>query len=242
VCPLCNQIIHLNKDEDVNRKVDEHISQGCPKEEISGSKVLHHCSFPKCKNTEVMPVLCPKCSQNFCVAHRHAEDHKCTALNNNSITAAAFKEARELRAQQKKQVQQRIDDLITQHKDVKPTAKKVQMIKMKTKAIGNASVPQDNRFYLEVIYPLESKSQPKLFFFSPGTTVGKVLDVAADAGGIENRNNQANAQKLCLVSLKTGQPLPTSLELKDLGEILQSGDSVLLERQETVELYNAAAE
>ncbi len=57
-----------------------------------------------------------------------------------------------------------------------------------------------------------------------------VLDLAADAGSIENKNNQANADKLQLISLKNGHPLPTSLSLSDCGEILQSGDSILLEK------------
>jgi hypothetical protein len=41
---------------------------------------------------------------------------------------------------------------------------------------------------------MESKVEPKLMFFNNGFSIGKVLDLVADAGGIENRNNQANAE------------------------------------------------
>jgi len=57
-----------------------------------------------------------------------------------------------------------------------------------------------------------------------------VIDLAAEEGSIENLNNQPNAKKLHLISLKSGNPLPTSLVLADLEEILKSGDSVLLEK------------
>lgn len=30
-----------------------------------------------CKQKEMMPVVCPECQKNFCLSHRHAQDHKC---------------------------------------------------------------------------------------------------------------------------------------------------------------------
>ncbi len=66
---------------------------------------------------------------------------------------------------------------------------------------GNDSVPPEKRFYLEIVYPMESKVQPKLMFFNANATVGKVLDKAADAGGIENKNNQMNAEVYLQIEL-----------------------------------------
>ena len=45
---------------------------------------------------------------------------------------------------------------------------------------------------------MDSGVQPKLMFFNSGFSIGKVLDLVADAGNIENRNNQANAEVNCV--------------------------------------------
>lgn len=220
-CPICGQFISVERGDDPNVKIDQHIEKGCPTEAIARSQ--NKCSYRRCKNTELVPFLCNLCNRNFCVTHRLSQDHQCTKLEK--------KEPKEsLWASLGQQVKERIDNLILQQTAKKPTAKKVQMMKLKTKAIGNANIPPEKRFYAEVIFPLESRVQPKLMFFNSNWTIGKVLDVAADAGGIENNNNQANAEKLRIISLKNGLPLENSIQLKDCQEVLQSGDSILLER------------
>jgi len=46
---------------------------------------------------------------------------------------------------------------------------------------------------LEVIYPLDSKIEPKMMFFDRENSIGKVLDIAADAGNVKNENNKPDA-------------------------------------------------
>jgi len=230
-CPLCQQLIPLKKGEDPNTKVDEHISKGCPKEDSEKMKT-NFCSHKKCKNAELIPILCPNCRKNYCLKHRHAADHECEQMNDSrSEKMASVAEKRAANLETKKMIQQRIDLLIKEQTEKKPTAKKVQMMKMKTKSLGANNIPEEKRFYLEVLFPMSSGGQPKLMFFNSSWSIGKVLDVVADAGRIENRNNQANAEKLVLVSLKSGQPLENSISLKDYSDskLLESGDSILLE-------------
>lgn len=31
-----------------------------------------------CKQKELIPVICDRCGQNFCLRHRHAQDHACS--------------------------------------------------------------------------------------------------------------------------------------------------------------------
>jgi len=226
-CPICSQIVHIKEGEDPNRKVDEHIAQGCPKE-LDNNQKYFRCSFARCKGTEVVPMICDKCKLNFCVPHRLPQDHECEKL----VEETQNKGSSTNYAQLRKAIRERIGNLMKQVASKKPTSKKVDIMKMKSSATGNQNVPVEKRFYLEIVYPMESKIQPKLMFFNNNNTIGKVLDIAADAGGIENRNNKANSDKLCLVSLKNGHPLDTSLKLEDCGEVLLSGDSVLLERLE----------
>ena len=59
---------------------------------------------------------------------------------------------------------------------------------------GNANIPDEKKFFLEVVFPLDSKVGTKLMFFNSSFSVGKVLDLVADAGGIENKNNQSKSE------------------------------------------------
>eukprot|EP01119_Soliformovum_irregulare_P012583 TRINITY_DN3272_c0_g1_i2.p1 TRINITY_DN3272_c0_g1~~TRINITY_DN3272_c0_g1_i2.p1 ORF type:complete len:225 (-),score=48.79 TRINITY_DN3272_c0_g1_i2:258-932(-) len=215
--------------EDINQKVDQHISKGCPKEESFKSKT-HPCSYARCKNAELVPIICPGCRVNFCVAHRHQQDHNCPGLqkDDGSKTSNQYKKPKGFFADLKEKAQLRLDDLMRKQAQVNPTAKKVMLMKIKTKAQGNANIPTEKRYYLEVIYPLDTNIAPKQMFFNSSWTIGKVLDVVADAGKIENNNNKANATKLGLFCLKNGLQLENSITLGDY-DSLQSGDSILLE-------------
>jgi len=100
-------------------------------------------------------------------------------------------------------------------------------MKMKMHAKGDDRIPQERRFFLEVVYPIDSGVNPKMMFFDQNYSIGKVLDLVADAGGIENNNNKVNSEKLHLILLKTGAPLPNDSTLGKT-ENLASGDSILL--------------
>ncbi|PRP86777.1 zinc finger, AN1 type domain 2B [Planoprotostelium fungivorum] len=219
-CPICSTPIPVKSGEDPNRTIDEHISRGCPK----APSALNKCSFTKCQSKEVVPIVCELCLHNHCFRHRHPEDHQCSAVEKKREETKK-KHSEEVGVQ----VVKRVDQIIAERSKTNPTARKVQTMKMKTKAVGNNNVPPENRFYLEVIYPINSGVEPKMFFFNPEWSIGK-----ADSGKITNNNNQANADKLHIVSLKSGQPLPNSLSLKDVEEVLTSGDAVLLERESSL--------
>jgi len=37
----------------------------------------NRCSYGKCKVKELIPVVCPDCRLNYCLRHRHPQDHQC---------------------------------------------------------------------------------------------------------------------------------------------------------------------
>ncbi|XP_078481947.1 uncharacterized protein LOC100182904 isoform X1 [Ciona intestinalis] len=56
----------------------------------------NRCSAPKCKQHELMPVICNDCRLNYCLRHRHPIDHNCkgfqgTGRSVSSAGAAAAK-------------------------------------------------------------------------------------------------------------------------------------------------------
>jgi len=113
-------------------------------------------------------------------------------------------------------------------KDLKKTAEKTNAMKIKSNSKGDTKIPPEKRFYLEVIFPIDSKQPSRYMFFNVTNSIGKVLDIIADTGGIENLNNKAGAEKLYLFS-KDGEPLDNDATLNDLSGKLKSGDCVLLE-------------
>jgi len=100
---------------------------------------------------------------------------------------------------------------------------------MKSSATGDAKVPADQRFYMEIVYPVESNVPSKLFFFDQSKRFGQVLDQVATAGKIKNENNIPGKPKLVMVSLKTGESVPLGNKLEEAKQFINSGDAILLE-------------
>jgi hypothetical protein len=223
--------------EDINRRVEEHIVKGCLPEPKQVTNLLNPCSQKGCKNREVVPVFCKVCLKNYCFSHRLQLDHTCsltspsTPVNQhqNESYSNLLTKAISLTSEQISSYKSTL-----KLKGSSPTAKTVASMSLKMNAKGDAKVPENKRFYLEVVYPMNSNIQPKMMFFNQEWSVGKALDVIADAGGVINTNNKPGPEKLCLFSLKTGEILPTSVPLSGLApQVVASFDAILLERVET---------
>jgi len=161
-CPLCKQVLHFKQGEDLNQKIDEHISAGCPKESTAKLRT-NNCSFDKCKNAEVMPIICHECQRNFCVRHRLPQDHQCPSLT-----------WKEIHREKTRDTQSKLQSTIDALKGNKSsTAQRILQMRQKMKSIGNENIPLEKRFYLEIIYPSESEVEPKPMFFNSQWTVSK---------------------------------------------------------------------
>jgi len=220
-CPLCGAPVPIAKGDDINAKVEQHISAGCPQTKVQHTNT---CSYPRCRKYEVVPVICKQCYKNFCLSHRFPQDHAC-----EGVTGGVASKARE---QHKKPSSSSSSSASKSAHSHNPTALKVRLMKMKMQAKGDAKIPADKRFYLEVVFPLNSGVAPKLMYFDPRWSIGKVLDLVAEAGNIVNKNNviQEKNSKLHLIALKTGEPLPNEKHLDTLSaDVLQSGDAVMLD-------------
>jgi len=73
VCPLCNEPIVALPNQDPNRVLDDHITQGCATKKPTGYK----CNVKGCKKVDVVPFVCSKCRLHHCVRHRFEDDHSC---------------------------------------------------------------------------------------------------------------------------------------------------------------------
>ncbi|ORX96450.1 hypothetical protein K493DRAFT_148640, partial [Basidiobolus meristosporus CBS 931.73] len=80
VCPLCGKPVPVNKGENPNQRMDEHIRKGCadPGTTTDRSPAYRNvCSYQACKAKVLVSTKCPSCRKQYCLKHRFEADHKC---------------------------------------------------------------------------------------------------------------------------------------------------------------------
>ncbi|XP_046853168.1 AN1-type zinc finger protein 2A-like [Xenia sp. Carnegie-2017] len=86
VCPLCNKPIPVKRGEPPDIKVGEHIDRDCLSDPAKENRKLNanRCSAKGCKKRELVPITCPSCRRNYCLRHRHPQDHNCTTAKSTN--------------------------------------------------------------------------------------------------------------------------------------------------------------
>ena len=184
------------------------------------------CNFEKCDKNVV--TKCPICDIEFCMDHRLEKDHKCSKVYENHIEDSLPK------------TQALVSSILAAKKDRPPRdaktiknqkmAAKVQLMKLKMKAVGAKSIPTNERIYFGI---KTVKKDMKPVFVCIKWPFGKVLDNIADLVGLENKNNVAGAPKLKLFKNVDGQLAAQELD-KSLEEMLKeeeifNGDTLILD-------------
>ncbi|PVD20872.1 hypothetical protein C0Q70_19035 [Pomacea canaliculata] len=175
---------------------------GCP---------AYNCNLPGCPKRELVPVLCEHCHLNFCLSHRHQQDHICSQIKKELDSTAT--------------APQRVSQILGQCKGQKKSFKtarsremaaKVALMKLKAQANGDCSIPETERVFFLVFMPLSHGHPPKALFFSKRWTVGRITDLIADKAGITNLNNTSSNMKLRLFIQDNGKVLSSDQVLADL--------------------------
>ncbi|KAK4323406.1 hypothetical protein Pmani_005900 [Petrolisthes manimaculis] len=169
-----------------------------PGEKVGGKKYL--CEVKGCRGWELAPVICPACTNNFCLAHRHQADHECSSyqLSENPMSQAAMKIqeiTNRLDAADSKKGQGRKSDKL---------AAKVQLMKLKQRSSGKSGLPQEERLYFLVMLPKGSPTTSLPVFVSHHWVVGVAVDNIASLAKLPNRNNVVGADKLVLFRTSDG--------------------------------------
>lgn len=210
-----------------------HLDAGCPKEVQLQSGKRYPCHVKGCKESEVTPIVCLHCRLNFCLGHRNPEKHECSKAPSDQPeskkTAETASSSNGPLHEAWKALQSRISKL---RKSTGSKAKSGFNVKVKSTAIGNKKVLEQDRIYLEVLYPVDSGIDPKWMFFDAKHPAGRALDSIADEGKINNLNNQSTARKLALVDIASGTPIKLQTPLKSL---FHNGDTILLEYEDVLQ-------
>ncbi|XP_057668806.1 AN1-type zinc finger protein 2A-like [Diorhabda carinulata] len=99
VCPVCNKIqencvLRGNKDDlTVGYVYKNKAYRNDSPTIINPSPNIENnvCSFKACKQKEMLKLICPHCSRNYCKKHKHPIDHLCNGLKFKR-GSAVFKE------------------------------------------------------------------------------------------------------------------------------------------------------
>ncbi|KAL2085955.1 hypothetical protein ACEWY4_019275 [Coilia grayii] len=227
-CDACSGVFCLN-----HRSRESHsCSQVHEQQEVvvSNSFISYQCAFQDCNGKELVAVICCHCEKNFCLVHRHQDDHQCEKLQRQEPRMSATKEL--------------VQKIVESKKNTAPsghrkgaknsaTAAKVALMKLKQRASGDKAIPQTERVYFQLFLPKEAKDSSLAAFFCNKWTVGKVIDSAASQAGLKNNNNVLTAKKLRLCHPETGDALKmdvTLLSLLDQPELsLHNGGNIILE-------------
>lgn len=197
---------------------------------------MYPCSVPDCSHRELVPIQCSACEVHICLTHRHPADHHCVKYQPSQATMV--------------QTQALVQDILrakpmpktaparpARNLKAQKLAAKVQLMKLKMKSRGAASLPLEERLYFRVFLPLEAKKDPVGVFVSQKWSLGRVIDAVAETGGVDNRNNVDQAPKLRLFRFQDGTNLCSLIDLaQPIGELLSAehafnGDSLVLERK-----------
>lgn len=221
---------------------------------LSSNVQKFHCKFYDCNRLEETPIVCPKCDNNFCMVHRLEKDHQCgfKAPQHMPKTADLVTQIIEKHQQDKDRDCDKTKKPKSLSAKAQKTAAKVQLMKLKQTAVGQKSIPMNDRTYFRVHFPLskaasiKGSEKTKGVFVSKAWSFGKVLDILADLCGVENKNNVGGekAKKLRLFKHSSGEQLTIddyNAILDDLlkNEKVLNGESLVLEYLETDTLNNS---
>lgn len=200
----------------------------------------YSCSDGSCSNTSPVEIPCIKCKLHFCIAHRHhgcldiGEEQKIKELEKWNKPKQEFSQAKET-------VDKQINNSLRKARN-STVANKVQLMRLKGRAVGSSGIPTEERRYFLVYPPITSSSKtsgsPKATYTCVRWSIGRTIDAFADTLSVANTNNTSKSQKLRLFHQNTGSILSERMDIL-ISDLLNSsdlteGESLILEYSDSL--------
>jgi len=140
VCPMCDKPVPSKPGSPPDEAVSRHLDRDCRVDQKKNPR----CSKVKCKTRELIRVDCDQCNLNYCLKHRHPQDHECPGKSKASMTASG----RAAMARQQQQpptatVQQSISKFFTRQNN-QPTPAAPGVVAASNRSSNNARQLQGN--------------------------------------------------------------------------------------------------
>ncbi|GJQ76568.1 hypothetical protein Trydic_g2265 [Trypoxylus dichotomus] len=196
----------------------------------------YDCSHDGCKSTSIVPLICDRCQKHFCIQHRHITE--CKPVDDKTVAESKRKilipveQFNKAKASVDKELDNTLENAKRKAKNVE-TANKVQLMRIKNKAVGLKTIPIVDRVYFNIKYPSNIADRISPVFVSKTWSIGRAIDAIAEEIKVPNNNNQATALKLRLFRGDNGQILTASMfeKIEDLlnKQNIINGQSLILE-------------
>ncbi|KAL1917644.1 uncharacterized protein VTP21DRAFT_4037 [Calcarisporiella thermophila] len=197
VCERCNGLVV--GEENIHKLLEEHKSSGCKSNLFASQKqATSECHVNGCGPIALKKgVVCSGCGETFCLKHRHVSSHACPSLHMLSAQKHLRREAAlaatsslvDASANKERKTW-------TPKKAGSKTSRMVELMRIKSRAEGDKSVPLSSRVYVSVEFPKECGLAAKPMFFDKTWSLGRVLDRISQIANVSNSNNQLGATDL----------------------------------------------
>lgn len=202
---------------------------------IENDTTVYICAKEGCKERSIVPLICQKCNRHFCVKHRHIVG--CEEVDEEELRRA--REKVEAPRQQFREAKAIVDNELDRNLAVAKkksrtaeTATKVQLMRLKGKAVGLKTIPISDRLYF-LFYNVKYVPDGKAVFVARDWSIGRSIDAIAVECKMPNSNNVATAEKLRLFKKCDNEILTTdmSVKMEQLIEkrIVVNGDSLIID-------------
>jgi len=218
----------------------------------ASSSSAQMCTVDACNKRGV--IKCKFCSKVHCIAHRLDIDHNCipkssskkgASSSSSSIGSAilgTYSNMNEKLAELHRQNQERREKRqkleiakAVSSGDYQKQSKVLQnsFVNKKGQPIGQSSIEFEDKFPLDVYFPMKSRVPPVHMFFHRNWKLGRVLDQVARQGKIDNKNHltldeEKRLNLFNISSTESLEPNKTLQELRDVGALMPN-DGVILE-------------
>ncbi|XP_069679014.1 AN1-type zinc finger protein 1-like [Periplaneta americana] len=192
--------------------------------EVTEPVKQYSCNHEGCSTLNPVEMCCPVCKRHFCLQHRHhgcIDKAQATRDKEREKWEAPRKQFELAKAETDRQVDASLNRAMKKG-SLNKTALKVQLMRLKGKAVGSKGIPTTDRVYFLVYSPLTVPQKSKAVFVAKQWSVGRVIDSVADACNVPNRNNENIAKKLRIFHQHNGQIVCIEMERK-LEELLKDG-------------------
>ncbi|PIK47051.1 putative AN1-type zinc finger protein 1 [Apostichopus japonicus] len=228
-CSSCNGIFcleHRSTAAHNCEKAEEKVASSTVKSEFKS----YSCSKADCRKKGPVPVTCPFCNFQFCMSHRHPQDHDCTKMPEREKSvpmAETAKMVKEIQARHRTNPRRQTP----KSEKARQTAAKVALMKMKMHAKGDAGIPQID---VSILITKQGEQNSLTNCLSENLcSIGRIVDWLANTLKLENENDKEGTQKLKLFHSDTFQAFTMDTKLRDLMNMekdqLYSGSEVILD-------------
>jgi predicted nucleic acid binding AN1-type Zn finger protein len=229
------------------------------KEKKKELKGIRYCGMEGCTKKGI--IRCKFCGRVHCIEHRLDSDHECKGARSqkkkgiagNISSSTIISNIKSGITDTYSNVNNKLAELHKQREERRERKQRLEIAKAvksgdykkqrkvlqnsfsnkKYQPIGQSTIEFEDRFPLDVYFPMKSKVPPVHMFFHRNWKCGRVLDQIARQGKIDNNNNVTldEEKRLNLFNISSTEllhPSKTLQELRDEGS-LEPGDGVILE-------------